>query len=92
MNEEKPVFVFYQGKWRRYRWTRELLRITCLGDVIPDLESPLADDPAAAHLHTNPGAPADIVSDAEPSASAWSELPQVAALGTETIRFSDPFE
>jgi hypothetical protein len=78
MQADKLVYVHHRGNWRLYRWSRDLLEKTSLGDVIPDLETESADDCAALHLHTRAGEPADIVSETEPDESVWIELREVA--------------
>jgi hypothetical protein len=74
----RPVFVYHEGSWRLYRWTRDLLDITSLGDVIPALwEEEEAGDRAADHVYTLAGAPADIVALREPDDTVWRELETV---------------
>lgn len=71
---EKPIYVYHEGYWRRYRWTRDLLDITCIGDVITGLDVEEAEDPAVAHLYTRLGAAADIVALSPPTAAIWELL------------------
>jgi len=77
----RPVFVYHEGNWRLYRWTRDLLEITSLGDVIPDLwEEDEAGDRAVEHLYSFEGAPADIVALGPPELNVWRELEEVVKL------------
>jgi hypothetical protein len=78
VQSDNPIYVHDRGNWRLYRWSRDLLEKTSLGDVIPGLETECADDCAALHLHSRAGEPADIVSETEPGESVWIELREVA--------------
>lgn len=76
--QEKPVFVYHERSWRPYRWTRELLEITTLGDVIPVLsDADEAGDRAADHVYSLKGAEADIVALRAPDGNLWQELEQI---------------
>jgi GNAT superfamily N-acetyltransferase len=76
-NGWKPVFVLDGGRFRRYLWSRDLLLVTTLGDVIPQLDAECADDPAALHLYGMDCAAADIVAATEPDAAHWADLAQI---------------
>lgn len=91
MNGEKPVYVHHLGRWRLYRWSRTLLYSTSLGDVIPEVEPALSEDPASAHLYSRSDAPADILSAQCPDGALWKELPVVVVRQVDSIRYSTPF-
>jgi len=71
---QKPVYVYHEGSWRRYRWSRDLLEVTCLGDVIPGLEDDEWEDSAASHLYSRSSASADIVAVHPPAEDIWTRL------------------
>lgn len=91
MDGEKPVYVYHDQVWRIYRWSRSLLDRTCLGDVIPGVESDLSDDPASAHIYSRSDAAADIVSAEPPGEALWKTVSAVVAGRTDSIGFPDPF-
>ncbi len=69
--DEKPVYVYHDGSWRRYRWMRNLLDVTCLGDVITGLDGEGWEEPARSHLYSRAGASADIVAVSPPAEEIW---------------------
>jgi GNAT superfamily N-acetyltransferase len=73
----KPVFVSHRGHFRRYLWSPDLLLVTSLGDVIPELEGESADDRAASHLYRSDSAAADLVSATDPNDATWRRLQQI---------------
>jgi hypothetical protein len=76
--DAKPVFVYHERRWRPYRWTRDLLEITSLGDVIPALcDAEEAEDRAVEHVYSLDGASADIVALRPPDTTVWRELERV---------------
>lgn len=76
---EKPIYVYHQGSWRRYRWSADLLAMTCLGDVICGLDDDVAEVRASSHLYSNPTATAHIVAVRRPDAAIWRELEGIRA-------------
>lgn len=78
-DKPKPVFVFDRGRFRRYMWSPDLLKVTTLGDVFPQLDSESADDSAVLHLYRSDGAAADIVAVTEPTDANWVRLGQICA-------------
>lgn len=91
MDGEKPVYVYHEGAWRIYQWSRSLLKRTCLGDVIPGIESELSDDRASAHVYSRSDAAADIVSAEPPGEELWQSVSTVVAGRTDSTPFPDPF-
>ncbi len=87
----KPVLVYAHGKWRRYRGTRELLSVTSLGDVIPELDVAESEDPAAQFIHSNLTAPADLISLERVSQEVWQYVRSLPANFVENLRYPDPF-
>lgn len=91
MIAEKPIFVFHDGSWRRYRGTRALLLRTSIGDVIPVLEAPLCEDAAKSYLHSRDDASADLVSVAAPGEMLWKLLDALVKDPRDTFSYPNPF-
>jgi len=75
--DHKPIYVFHSGVWRKYGWTRELLSVTTLGDVICDPDVERRDSPAVKHLHISPDARAYVIAAEPPEPQRWDELSRI---------------
>lgn len=75
--DEKPIYVYYQGTWRRYAWTRDLIAVSTLGDVICDPDLPNRDEPASEHLYPSTTAHALVIAAQPPEPSVWKELDRI---------------